>query len=172
MAGNFFGDSTGSIFAESYDNIIIVDPNKTVRAGVNGNTVIEERLVDHENLVMYANLECELLPRTRLNVGASPTTQTETISIASINFLKPNSDQFMNTGYYDDLTGLNSNQGKARLQRSEEVVEVNGVKVYKGSTVTDQNGRTVDPGLLGITNITVRISTSFIPEVSIEFEDI
>jgi len=172
MAGNVVGDNSGSIYAEAFDNIIVVDPNKVVRAGVNGQTVIEERLVDHENLVMYANLECELLPRTRLNVGASPTTQVETISIASINFLKPNNDQFMNTGYYDDLTGLNSNEGKARLQRSEEVVEEYGRKIYRGSTVTDKNGKTIDPGLLGITNITVRTSTSFIPEVSIEFEDI
>ena len=66
MAGNSFGDNSGSIYAESFDNIIVVDPNKVVRAGVNGQTVIEERLVDHENLVMYANLECELLPRTSL----------------------------------------------------------------------------------------------------------
>ena len=78
----------------------------------------------------------------------------------------------MNTGYYDDLTGLNSNEGKARLQRSEEVVEEYGRKIYRGSTVTDKNGKTIDPGLLGMTSIQIRTSTSFIPEVTIEFEDV
>ena len=74
MAGNVIlqPDGKGDILVEnSYQNIVVVDPNKTVRSS-NGQTVIEERLVDHENLIMYANLEVALLPRTKLNVGGTP----------------------------------------------------------------------------------------------------
>ena len=52
MAGNIQADNNGDILVEfDYNNIIVVDPNKTIR---NGRT--EERLVDHEKLVMYDNL--------------------------------------------------------------------------------------------------------------------
>ena len=175
MAGNVFGDNSGNIFVEAdYNNIILVDPNKTSRIGNGGKNIIEERLVDHENLVMYANLEAQVLPRTKLAIGGTPQDNLRTISIASINFLKPNDDEFLNTGYYDDLTGQNSNQGKARLQRYETVVsnDQNGQKFYKQFTATDNRGRVIDPGLLGITSIQVRTTMSFIPEVTIELEDI
>jgi len=175
MADNVFGDNSGNILVEAdYNNIILVDPNKTSRVTAGGKTLIEERLVDHENLVMYANLEASVLPRTKLAVGGSPQDNLRTISIASINFLKPNSDEFLNTGYYDDLTGLNSNQGKGRLQRFEEVVsnDNNGQKYYKQYTATDGSGRVYDPGLLGITSIQIRTNMSFIPEVTIELEDV
>jgi hypothetical protein len=53
MAGNLQGDKSGNILVEfDYQNIVIVDPNKTIDTFGN----IKERLVDHESLVMYANL--------------------------------------------------------------------------------------------------------------------
>ena len=48
-----------------YDNIIIIDPNKVVDA--NGKT--RDRFVQQENLVMYANLETKIIPRTKLAIG-------------------------------------------------------------------------------------------------------
>jgi hypothetical protein len=175
MADSVFGDNSGNIYVEAdYNNIILVDPNKTTRIGPGGKALIEDRVVDHENLVMYANLEAFVLPRTKLAIGGSPQDNLRTISIASLNFLKPNDDEFLGTGYYDDLTGLNSNQGKARLQRFESVVsnDQNGTKFYKQFTATDDRGRVIDPGLLGITSIQITTSMSFIPEVKIELEDV
>lgn len=175
MADSVFGDNSGSIFVEAdYSNIILVDPNKTIRIGPGGKSIIEERVVDHESLVMYANLETSMLPRTKLAIGGSPQDNLRTISIASINFLKPNSDEFLNTGFYDDLTGLNSNQGKARTQRFESVVsnDQDGTKFYKQFTATDTRGQVIDTGLLGITSIIISTSMSFIPEVTIELEDV
>ena len=169
MAGNGFSDNSGNIFVEeAYNNIILVDPNKTSRTSTNGQKVIEERLVDHENLVMFANLEVDLLPRTKLAIGGTPQDNIRTISIAKINFLKPNDDQFLNTGYYDDLTGLGAINGQARLQRNETIVSnPDGTTFYKQSITTDERGMTIDPGLLGITSINVRTSLNFIPEVTI-----
>jgi len=174
MAGNVIlqPDGKGDILVEnSYQNIVVVDPNKTVRSK-NGQTVIEERLVDHENLIMYANLEVALLPRTKLNVGGTPVDDIETISIATINFLKPNNDEFTNTGYYDVLTGLGATEKKGTNQRQEQIVEARGKRAFRGTSNTDQYGRTIDPGLLGMTSIQTITNMSFIPEVTIEFEDI
>ena len=48
-----------------YQNVFLVDPNKTV--DLNG--VARERQIHHENLVMYANLEATIVfPRTKLAV--------------------------------------------------------------------------------------------------------
>ena len=93
MAGNRPGDNSGNILVDfDYNNIIVVDPNKTIDAFGN----IAERLVDHENLVMYANLEAEVVPRTKLSVGASPEDRIRTISVAKINFLKPTKNTYLN----------------------------------------------------------------------------
>ena len=84
MAGNIQADTSGNILVEfDYDSIIVVDPNKTIDDFGN----IKDRLVDHENLVMYANLEADVLPRTKLALAISPQDRGfETISVAKINF--------------------------------------------------------------------------------------
>ena len=66
-------DNSESILVDyDYNNIIVVDPNKVV--DTNGD--VKERYVKQENLVIYANLECNVLPRTKLAVGSSNTTAT------------------------------------------------------------------------------------------------
>lgn len=164
------GDASGWVHTEfDYDNIIIVDPNKVQDSQGN----VSERLVDHENLVMYANLEAELLPRTKLNVGNSPD-NVRTISIAKMNFLKPNNDDYLNTQYYDELTGKNSINGNAANQiQAQYIPPSNGERGYTKLTAFS-NGQegTIDNGLLGITSINIKISGSFIPTVTIEMEDV
>ena len=173
MVGNGLSDNSGNIFVEAaYNNVILVDPNKTWRIASNGQQVIEERLVDHENLVMYANLEAEILPRTKLALGATPQDNIRTVSLAKINFLRPNDEDYLNTGYYDDLTGLGSTEKKARLQRYEDLVDTTDGKKYFKQRFQTNLGGTVDPGLLGITSIEARTNLSFIPEVTIRLEDV
>jgi len=107
MVGNIQADTSGDIFVEvDENNIIVVDPNKTRDNFGN----IRERLVDHENLVMYANLEADVIPRTKLAVGGSPDMRLVTISVAKMNFLKPTKNSSLGTGYYDELTGENTTQ--------------------------------------------------------------
>jgi len=169
MAGNLQADNSGNILVEfDYNNIIIVDPNKTIDAQGN----IAERLVDQENLVMFANLEAELLPRTKLAVGASPEDRIRTISIAKINFLKPTKNNYMGTGYYDEFTGKDTTAKKGVNQPKEmPVIPKNGDKPYVKNTVVDQQN-VIDNGLLGMTSISIKTSTSFIPTVTIDLEDV
>lgn len=173
MVGNGLADNSGNIYVEAaYNNVILVDPNKTWRIASNGQQVVEERLVDHENLVMYANLEAEILPRTKLAVGSSPQDNIRTVSLAKINFLRPNDEDFLNTQYYDDLTGLGSTEKKSRIQRYEDLVDTTDGKKFYKQRFQSGNGETIDPGLLGITSIEVRTNLSFIPEVTIRLEDV
>lgn len=170
MVGNTQGDNSGNILVEfDYNNIIVVDPNKTIDALGN----VSERLVDHENLVMFANLEAEVVPRTKLSVGGSPEDSIRTISVAKINFLRPTEEKFLTTGYYDELTGKNTTNGLGVNQMTEQVITPNnGSKPYAKMTVTDPGGTATDNGLLGITSINVKTNTSFIPSVSMTLEDI
>jgi len=163
------GDRSGRILVElDYNNIILVDPNKTISDGV-----ISERLVDHEDMVMFANLEAELLPRTKLAIGASPD-NIQIVEIAKINFLKQKNGKDFTTQYYDELTGLRTTKGQGiNQQRREYIPPIGGEKGYSTlqSTVDGKDG-SIDTGLLGITNINIRISSSFIPEVDIYLEDV
>ena len=170
MAGNRPGDNSGNILVEfDYNNIIVVDPNKTIDAFGN----IRERLVDHENMVMFANLEAELLPRTKLAVGASVQDTATVISVAKINFLRPTEGTSLTTGYYDELTGKNARNGLGDNQIRSELIEPNnGDTPYNKVTVVNPGGTSKDNGLLGITNINVTTNTSFIPSVTIRLEDI
>jgi hypothetical protein len=170
MAGNIQGDNSGNILVEfDYNNIIIVDPNKTIDAFGN----IKERLVDHEKLVMFANLEAEVLPRTKLEVGAAPTDRIRTISVAKINFLRPTEGTALTDGYYDELTGKNARNMLGQNQIAEEIISPNdGTKPYVKTTVNNPGQIATDNGLLGITNITVRTNTSFIPSVTMKLEDV
>jgi hypothetical protein len=171
MAGETIkADQSGDILVEfDYNNIILVDPNKV--KDTQGK--VSERLVDHENMVMFANLEAELLPRTKLAVGASPDS-IRTISIAKINFLKPNNDEYLTTNYYDELTGENTTQGRGTNQSKKTYIPPsNGQRGYnRMDAMTGGEEGSIDTGLLGITSINVKVSGAFIPTVSMELEDV
>lgn len=168
MAGNIQANTSGNILVEfDYNNIIVVDPNKTIDDFGN----ISERLVDHENLVMFANLEAEVIPRTKLAVGGSPEDRIRTISVAKMNFLKPTKNSYLGTGYYDELTGENTTQGKGANQKLEVARKDGEGKVYIQNTVVNEKD-IIDNGLLGITSINIQTNTSFIPSVDILLEDI
>ena len=169
MAGNVRADNNGDILVEfDYNNIIVVDPNKTI----DSTGKIQERLIDHESLVMYANLEAEVLPRTKLAVGASPEDRIRTISVAKMNFLKPTKDSFLGTGYYDELTGENTTKFKGDNQMMEKAVTPkDGGTPYIISSPSNLKD-VFDNGLLGITSINVTTNSSFVPSVSMTLEDV
>lgn len=150
-------------------NIILVDPNKTV----NDNGEVSERQVKHENLVFYANLECNLYPRTRLAVGANGNYNNETISIAKVNFLKPGDKKYLTNEFYDTITGLDYVQNKSgnfyspNSQNSLVDNQNNTGKYAEQASINN-----IDSELLGITQIEIKTTLSFMPEVTIQMEDV
>ena len=155
MAGNDFFNNQNVYVETDYDNIIVVDPNKVV----DKDGKVSERLVNHEELVMYASLEAKIIPRSKLVVGDNFEDAIENIRVGkiepdkstTINFMKPQTsdtgegqtkDSYLNTDWTDSLT-----LGRTR------------------------NGD-VDSQLLGITNISIKINTSYAALVTIEMEDV
>ena len=170
MAGNLSPDKSGNIYVEfDYNNLILVDPNKTIDANNN----VSERLVDHENLVMYANLEADVLPRTKLAVGISPEDSgLQTISVAKLNFLKPTKNSYLGTGYYDELTGSNTTKFDGTNQPAQIGQQPSGgAKPFFTNSVANE-ANVIDNGLLGITNINITTNSSFIPSVTMQLEDV
>ena len=80
MAGNKFFNNQDVYVETDYDNIIIIDPNKVV----DSDGTVSERLVNQEELVMYANLETKVIPRSKLVVGSNFQDTLENIRIGAL----------------------------------------------------------------------------------------
>lgn len=165
-------DNGENILVEfDYDNISLIDPNKVI----DQDGKVRDRLVKQENLVMYANLECSVVPRTKLAIGAPLNDNVRTISVGKINFLNPGFKTFLNNNWTDEITGKGAIKGEGVNQP-----KLNAVKNPKKSDdyyITQSlysNGTpgAVDNGLLGIKGIEVAIDTNFYPQVTIQLEDV
>lgn len=155
MAGNEFFNNQNVYVETDYDNIIVVDPNKVV----DKDGKVSERLVNHEELVMYASLEAKIIPRSKLVVGDNFETAVENIRVGAIDDSKETVINFMKPQRQDTGEGETQN-------------------TYLDTSWTDNLtlGQTrsgdVDSQLLGITNISIKINTSYAALVTIEMEDV
>lgn len=167
-------DSVENILVEfDYNNISIIDPNKVL----DENGRAKERLVRHEDLVMYANLECKVLPRTKLIIGASNADNLRTISVTSINFLNPGEKTFIDNAYTDEITGKDTLKGEGVNQRKISIVPpFKGDKTeqyyYSQATMSNKEFKATDNGLLGIKSISVKQGLDFEPVINIKLEDV
>ena len=165
-------DNGENILVEfDYDNIVLIDPNKLVDEQGN----VKDRLVKQEDLVYYANLECNVLPRTKLAVGSAMNDSQRTISVSKINFLNPGNKTFMDTAWSDELTGRDTLQGKGVNQPNlTSVQNPNKSDDYYITQNTYSNGTpgAIDNGFLGMKNIRISIGTDFLPVIDIELEDV
>jgi hypothetical protein len=172
MADKF---SNEDIYVETgYDNIILIDPNKvTSKQNADG----EPRLVQHENLVYYANLETKIIPRTKLAIGeafdSNPVVNTTIASFAggdeelNLSFLKPKGKTQFDTSWSDQITGKGSREGKAPNQTSEYAVTFDGKTQYRRKVLNYE-----DTQLLGIKSINVEITPAGTPKVRMTLVDV
>jgi hypothetical protein len=164
-------NSKGNIYIEAdFDNIFSVNPNKIYDEFGN----VQERLVNHEELVMYVNLECNLLPRTKLQVGEG-VTDTITIATNRINFMNPGQKNSLDTAWTDAFLGTNiikgdnlknAKPGATNNSKQNDKFEENQSRLREGAQPT------TDTALLGITAINYKINSSFLPEVTMVLEDV
>jgi len=165
-------DSNENILVEfDYDNITIIDPNKVVDNLGN----VNERLVKQENLVYYANLECSVLPRTKLAVGSSFGDNQRTISVGKINFLNPGFKDFLDTRWSNELTGKDTIQGRGQNQPRITAVKESDKSpeyYYTQRTYSDGKPGATDNGLLGMKDINMSMGQDFLPVVEITLEDV
>jgi hypothetical protein len=153
MADNFGGSE--NIFYTDDANIVLIDPNSII----DSKGLKKDRVIKQENLVMYANLEVGAVPRTKLSVGESVDKAINNVTIASINFLKPQGKNSFDTSYTDEFTGGRNLQGAVN-QRSFDFNN------------NPQQVNYVDTQVLGIKNISVDIMFNGIPTVSMQLVDV
>lgn len=108
MADNTIAN-TDNIYTQpiGQGNLLLIDPNKVVRNGQ-----IYDRLVRHEDLVMYANLTARLIPRSKLVVGEGASDSEITVELfdGELNFLKPQGKTSLDTDWTDAFTDPSINQ--------------------------------------------------------------
>ncbi len=165
-------DNGENILVEfDYQNISVIDPNKIIDE--NGNA--KERLINQENLVFYANLECSVLPRTKLALGVPLEDSVRTISVGKINFLNPGGNKFLNTDWSDEITGKDTLIGKGINQQRIDQIPIEGKDndyFFRQTTLSNGNVGSIDTGLLGITNINISYGLDFLPVIDIVLEDV
>ena len=161
-------DNSENIFVEfDYNNIVIVDPNRVI----NENGMVSERFVKQENLVMYANLECKMIPRTKLVLGESYDS-ANIVSLATINFLKQQDKTFLDNSWSDEVTGKGSLESKGDNQVNYKKSSLPEDKAISKTINSGGNPGSVNNGLLGIKSIIIKQNTSFVPTISVVLEDI
>jgi hypothetical protein len=154
MADNFGGSE--NIYFEEISNVVLIDPNSVK----DSSGVKKDRVIKQENLVMYANLEANSVPRTRLAVGPDVESSINNTTVASINFLKPNDKNTFDTSYTDETTGAGSAQGRG----------INQIKFNNGQN--PQLSNYVDTQILGIRDINVDIKFNGVPTVDMTLIDV
>ena len=149
--------NNGDIYTDAVgNNLVVVDPNKVM---VNGKP--KERLVAHEDLVMYANLTAIIYPRSKVISGSKNTGDKILIDIfdGEINFMKPKNSDFLNSDWTEAFTNPDINKKVKKLDKDGDVVGIS-------------TKNTVDFQGFGITSINVKLNSSYIPQVSINFTDV
>lgn len=154
MADNFGGEE--NIFYTDDQNIVLIDPNSIFDSSGQK----KDRNIKQENLVMYANLEAQSVPRTKLATGQSIESGINNVEIAEINFLKPNDKDYFDTSYTEQLTGGKTSQGGTINQ-----IQFDGAQ-------NPQQVNYVDTQLLGIKSINVDIKFNGVPEVNMVLVDV
>lgn len=154
-----------------YQNISVIDPNKVI----DQDGKIKERLIKHEDLVFYANLECSVTPRTKLALGVPQDQAIQTVSVGKINFLNPGFKKFLDTNWSDELTGKGTLQGKGVNQPKINITknpDVSDDYYISQTLMSDGQPGAVDNGLLGITQINISYGLDFLAEINITMEDV
>ena len=148
----------GDIFVNPVaNNLVLVDPNSI--EDDNGNQ--QERLVDHENLIIYANLKARLVPRSKLVVGGSAEVVVDLFD-GAIDFLNPQNKTHFDTDWTDVFTDSSINK---QTQVPTENFQQTGEFTKKIENSLDFQG-------FGMNSISIKFGADFTPVVSINFTDI
>lgn len=154
-------DSTEEILVKvDQNNLIYIDPNSVIKDGT-----IESRGLNQENLVMYLNLEADLVPRTILSSENDKSTLTS-IAKGKLNFLRNQTgDGNFDTSWTDTYVNspeLNkSNDNLIKDQKTRQLFE-------NDYSSNDKSGQS-----FGIESVNIKIEGyNAIPRVEINFIDV
>jgi len=140
------------------NNLIFIDPNSVI----DPDGQIQPRGVKQENLVMYVNLEADLVPRTTLISDNDRGNTLTQIAKGNLNFLKNQTgDGNFDTSWTDSFI--------PKPKESENSDTLNGKDLsFSQGQFTDPSAQT-----FGIESISIVVKgANFVPQVNINFVDV
>ena len=141
MENNDLSNSEKLYIKVDQNNLIYIDPNSVVV-----DNTIQPRSINQEKLVMYVNLEADLIPRSRLTINDQENTLTF-IAKGTFNMLRSQSDDDKNLTT-DWTTSFTTEKDS--------------------KTINDSTGQS-----FGITSINIDVKgASFVPQVNMTFIDV
>jgi hypothetical protein len=153
MANDKINQNENILVRVDQQNIIHIDPNSVV----DSDGQIQARLVNHENLVMYLNLEADLVPRTTFYANNQENPLTS-IAQGTFNLLRNQGDK-------------NEFENNFDTNWTETFVSNNNIgknNTTGGSTIYDPTAQT-----FGIESVSIVVKgANNIPQVSINFVDV
>lgn len=170
MADNKFYGNQKVFVQTEYDNVVVIDPNKVV----NPDGTVEERLVNHENLITYANLEARVIPRTKLSIGSDYDDPIRNVGVGQmdVNFLQGRKQENQKT----PTENFNVKNEQKYNDKAFDTSWTDTLLPTQGSNETSNDvfssGKGVDNQMLGITRINIKMNPAFVPTVTIEMTDI
>jgi hypothetical protein len=157
MGNKDISNSEDILVKSDVNNLIYVDPNSVVVDGE-----IEPRSIRPENLMMYVNLEADIIPRSIL-VSSNDKNTLISIAKGTLNFLRnQNGDDF-------DTSWTNAFLEKTEITKKS--TDINGNKINVGTGEFFQSDGTGQS--FGIDSITITTKgLNSIPQVTINFIDV
>jgi len=157
MGNSDLSNSENILVKVDQNNLIYVDPNSVVDA----DGTIQPRGLKQENLVMYANLEADLIPRSRL-IADNQSSTLVSIAKGNLNFLRNQSGD----GNFDS-TWTDSFVPKP-IEGQESNYKTGKDSTFGPTAFTDPTGQN-----FGIDSINIIVKgANFTPQVTINFIDI
>ena len=155
MGNNDLSNSEKILVKVDQNNLMYIDPNSVV---VNGE--IEPRGIKQENLVMFVNLEADIVPRSTL-VSNDDKNTLKSIAKGTLNFLSSaTGDRDYTTEWTDSYF-----ESKPKKVTKDENGNLHGADEFYQSDETGQS--------FGIDNISILVKgANFIPQININFIDV
>jgi hypothetical protein len=151
MGNNDINKTENILVKVDDNNIVYIDPNSVIN-----DKKVEIRDIPSENMVVYVNLEADLIPRSVLNVNGSTGSVTGTTEIASgtVNFLRNSNGNDLDTSWTESFLQPKEFKGKGN----------NITNIFYESDASAQT--------FGIESITMTVKGYTVPQVTINFTDV
>ena len=153
MGNNNLKTTNDILVKVDQNNLIYIDPNSVVSNGL-----AVPRSVEPENLVMYVNLEADLVPRTTLIAND---TESVLLSIAkgTLNFMKNANGTDFDTKWTDAYTDVQERSSSSTSSKTDPTANT--------FIQHDSSGQN-----FGIESISIQVAgANFVPKVVIKFID-
>jgi hypothetical protein len=154
MGNNNLKNTENILVKVDQNNVILIDPNSVVDGGN-----VAMRNVAQEKLVMYVNLEADLIPRSILSVSGNQQATGNLLSIAegNLNMLRNANGGDLDTSWTNSF--VDSNQ---------TVTDKNGKQTTLVNNISDTSAQS-----FGIESVNINVKgANFIPQVNINFVDV